>query len=362
MAFEKYDIIDGFQAQLDTWISASTTTITLKTGEGWAMVNGSQKTILKFVQYSTPSDPTSAISKFENVLVINRSWDTLTVTRWFWGTTPTWFNGDDFVYATNHTEITVDLQEELERIEDDKLDDGDLRSWMTAWRLMYTNVSWNEKFLWFGSNGSYLKSTWASSAPVWDNPPLDINGQTSITSTANSYLVPVYTGSANRKVSLLNFTKWLAQANSSRLGVAEIATDAEFEGKTDISRIPTTASIWKYYPRTPGTTSFSIANAEFPTQSYSTNSTSFTTVDSFTSLTGWTYRVIFDISWTSGANAYHQILVNGSVQAEFETSWALIQDNIFFIHVWRGNTVSIQLRTGSGSNPAVLYGYNITSD
>lgn len=152
------------------------------------------------------------------------------------------------------------------------------------------------------------------------------------------------------------------QASTTTEGIIEQATTAEYITKTDTSKAPRIVDIWTYMPRTPWTTSSHISNAAYPSTSYSTNSNTFTTVDSFVATTWGVYRVIFDIQWTGWNSAFHQILVNGNVQAEVTTSWSLIQDNIFHITVGRWDTVEIQLRTQNTSFPATLYWYNITSD
>ena len=119
MSYEKYNITNDAQSNLDAPITASTTSIPLATGSGSKFP--ASNFILKYVQYTTPADPKTPVVKLEYVLVTNRSGDTLTVTRGFDGSTPASFLAGDFVYLTNHKEITKDIQDEVTRLESDKL-------------------------------------------------------------------------------------------------------------------------------------------------------------------------------------------------------------------------------------------------
>lgn len=242
MAYEKYDIVDDFQAQIDVWISASDPTIILKSGEGAGLKSGSQKTILKLVQYTTADDPSTAISKFENILVTNRSGDTLTVTRGFWGSTPTGFDGDDYVYATNHTKITVDMQDEITRLENDKLDDGELRSAISGnlWKILFLNGAWVETALGLGSNGKYLRSNWVDADPSWGTPPLDVDGQTTIsTIDRNNDYVAISDGSDSNNTKKVLISKIADNASESNAWLVERATNSEALAWTDTTRYTT---------------------------------------------------------------------------------------------------------------------------
>ena len=248
MAFEKYDIANSVQSTLAVGLWVSATSLVLASWDGDKMKSGSQKTILTVVKYNTSWDIDSGIEYSERVIVTNRSWDSLTITKGaFWDTQRS-FDADDHVYLTNDVEIIEDIQNETSRLETDKLNKGWLReaiSWL--WKLFYTNWSWNENTLWLWSAWTYLKSTGTSSAPKWWNPPLDINGQDPATTPISTWLVALYNGTENVKVTLANLVKGLATATTSQAWVVERATDTEASNKTDTTRYVTPKHLWDLF-------------------------------------------------------------------------------------------------------------------
>jgi len=236
MTYIKYNIEDDVVAQIDLWIWASTTTINLKSWEGTQFP--STNWIIKFVQYNTPADVTSGVAKSENVLITWKSWDILTVTRWFSWDTPTTFLADDYVYLTNHTEVIKDIQDEVTRLETAKLNIGTLRTALSnAWKLFFSNWSNNETELSLWSNWTYLKSNWPSSTPSWWNPPLDVYWQTTITvvdRNADYITVSDWSDSNNTKKLLVN--KIADSASETVEWLVERATDTEVIAKSDTTR------------------------------------------------------------------------------------------------------------------------------
>ena len=138
--FLNFNTADNASANLDAGINASTGTITVTLGE-WA-VFPADNSILTLVQYNTPADPTSWVLKFEKVLMTSRSGDILTVTRGYDGTTGTTFLSGDFVYLNVVSKVIEDIQDEVVRLEDDKLNKvGGLRTGLTASSVLENNWS-----------------------------------------------------------------------------------------------------------------------------------------------------------------------------------------------------------------------------
>jgi len=235
MAFIKFNIADNASAQLDAWISASTTTIVLKTWEGssfpaWNFIG-------TLVQYTTPSDPTTPVAKREKVLCSVRSTDTLTVTRGYDWDTWTTFDADDYFYLNVTSKVIEDIQDEVTRLESDKLDAAwALRTWLTGDRLIYTDSSGNEIGLALWSANEYLKVNGAWTALEFWVPPLDIDWQTQengALQAADQIVFYDNSALANRKRN--------AKASTTVEWLMEIATDSEVVARTDTERAVTPA-------------------------------------------------------------------------------------------------------------------------
>jgi len=236
MTYIKYNIENDVTAQLDLWIWASTTTINLKSWEGTQFPSADW--IIRFVQYNTPADTTSGIAKSENILITNKSWDILTVTRWFGWDTPTTFLADDYVYLTNHKAVIEDIQDEVTRLESAKLNIWALRTALSnTWKLFFSNWSNNEAELWLWANGTYLRSNWTAANPSWWTPPLDVYWQTTITTVdraADYITVSDWSDSNNTKKLLVN--KIADEASTTQKWLVEMCTNTEATTWTDESR------------------------------------------------------------------------------------------------------------------------------
>lgn len=178
--FKKYNLADNAVANLDAWINASTTTITLTLWTG--VIFPASNFIGTLVQYNTPADPTSGIAKSEKVLVSSRSSDILTVTRGFDGDTGTSFLAWDFLYLNVVAEITKDIQDEVTRLENDKLDISEYNSTtrdnLTPYRLLFIDSTGAETQLALGTAWQVLISQGATNNPIWQVPSVDIAGLT----------------------------------------------------------------------------------------------------------------------------------------------------------------------------------------
>ena len=117
MAFLKFNIADNAVGNLDADILASTTTITLWTGEG--AVFPASNFIATLVQYDTPTDPTTEVIKSEKILVSSRSGDILTCTRWYDGDSATTFSTGDYIYLNVVSKVIKDIQDEVVQVRTD---------------------------------------------------------------------------------------------------------------------------------------------------------------------------------------------------------------------------------------------------
>lgn len=141
--FLNFNTKDNAVSNLDAGIGASTTSLTVTLGQG--AVFPTTNSILTIVQYNTPADPTSGVLKFEKVLMTSRSGDILTVTRGYDGTTATTFLSGDYIYLNVVSKVIEDIQDEVVRLEDDKLNSvGWLRTGLTASSIMRTNGAGEE--------------------------------------------------------------------------------------------------------------------------------------------------------------------------------------------------------------------------
>ena len=218
MTYNKYNIENSVKAQFSIWIGASTTTINLKTWEGTQFPT--TNAIIKFVQYNTPWDTTSWIAKTCSAFIVWKSWDTLTVTRSFWGTTATTYLADDYIYLTNDKAVIEDIQAELEQVRTDyesdvsslegsKLDkDWELRTWNWTYKTTYNNVNWDEVELSHWADWTVLTSNGATDNPTWLVPSVAIWSLAEDTSPEYNEYAIIYTASWNRKVKIENIIKW----------------------------------------------------------------------------------------------------------------------------------------------------------
>ena len=238
MAFLKFSVADNASWNLNAGISASATTITLKTWEGASFP--SSNFIITLVQYTTPSDPTTPVALREKVLIQSRSGDILTVASgWRGYDWDTWtaFDADDYVYLNVTSKVIEDMQDEITRLETDKLDDGALRASMWNWKTFYTNWSWAETELTNGTSGYFLQSNWPTAAPSWWPGTVDINGSTAENGTLDSndqILFYDNTAGANRKRA--------AKASETQEGLVELSTESEAKTGTDTQRVMTPAT------------------------------------------------------------------------------------------------------------------------
>ena len=182
MAFKNYNIKDNAFSTLLTWISASDTTIELESGDCDKFP--ASNFILTLVQYETTWDESTTLQQSEKVLCTSRSDDTLTVTRWFDWDSPLDFDAWDNVYLNVVAKITEDIQDEVVRLETDKLNSNwELRTWLSNHKIIYTDNNWNENELALWWEWTVLTSTWPTSNPEFSSPSWVITWEIKIWTT-----------------------------------------------------------------------------------------------------------------------------------------------------------------------------------
>lgn len=350
MVFEKFDITDGAYSNLAVGLVAIDASLQFDTGEGARFKNGVCKQILTIVQYTIADDPTSPIVKFEKVLMTNRSGDTGAITRGYDGTTATSFNTWDRVYWNVVIKIITDIQDELTRINTDKLDIADYQNWLKVYAASSTGTDayaitlspapssyltaqtfkfladvWNTwaatlNVNWLGAKTikklrdqdlatgdieagqivevAYDGTNFQMNSQIANIPTIDINGLTEDTSPDidNDFFIQ-YDASAftNKKVKIARYRAADADAN---LGTSTALFVTPLHLKKYCGKIVA----WNTFTVSAGTTWGSTASA------------------SYVKLFQWTievagqYRVAFELSngWGSGRTAFCRIYKNGA--------------------------------------------------
>jgi hypothetical protein len=141
MPYQKFKVQDNASGNLLSGISASATTINLETGDGARFP--SDNFVATLVAYTSTGDDTTPILGQEKILVSSRTADALIVTRGYDGSAPRSFDAGDFIYLNVTSIIIEDIQDEVTRLETDKLDISDfnstLRNNLGNWKVIYTN-------------------------------------------------------------------------------------------------------------------------------------------------------------------------------------------------------------------------------
>ena len=212
MPFEKYWVKDNSKWSLSIWISADSnvTELILNTWEG---ANFTLNQITKLVEHSTPWDETTNEVWFENIKITWISWDALTIEREFNWTTARAFPSWSILYWVVHSEIISDIQDEVTRLETDKLDNWDLRTWL-SWtnKVITSNNAWNETWVSYWTSWKVLTSTWATSEPTFQTIPEQkvYDKTTSDVDIINDFWIFSDTSNSNnnKKDKIINITRW----------------------------------------------------------------------------------------------------------------------------------------------------------
>lgn len=208
MAYVKYKTKDYAEGQLLAGIWSGAVSCVLN---AWQGARFPSLTAGQYFIWTLEQRTGTTVTAKERVLVSARSTDTLTFTRSFGGDTAIAFSANDYFCLHANSDIIIDLQDEVTRLESAKLNSaGWLRTALSNRLTYYTNWSGAETWLAIGANGTYLKSNGASSAPSRASPPLDITSQTVI-SPVSADSMPFYdtSGAVNWKTILATLFKLL---------------------------------------------------------------------------------------------------------------------------------------------------------
>lgn len=152
MPFQKYNVADNAFSTLLVGISAGALSLQIQAGNGVRFpANNFPATLVK---YTVSGDETSPVVSREKVLVTNNATDTFTITRGFDGDTPASFAAGDFIYLNVISKIVEDIQDEVSRLEADKIDIVDAVA-LTG----NQTVDWIKKFLDYPEIDVYVAPT-----------------------------------------------------------------------------------------------------------------------------------------------------------------------------------------------------------
>lgn len=192
MAFLNHKTSNNAQGQLLAGISASAGTLILQSGQGALFPAAPFR--VKLEKYDTAANGYRVLKR-EICLVTAVSSDTLTITRSYENCPSSYsaiaqtntafsFDSGDTVSLVLTAGQIKDVQDELSRLEVDKLDNGALRTGLTAKRVLVIDASGNETQL-TGASGQVIGFD-GSGTPVATTPSTDINGLTSATTIADA--------------------------------------------------------------------------------------------------------------------------------------------------------------------------------
>lgn len=314
MAYNKFKVKDNAYWNLLSGISASATTINLEAWDGDRFP--ASNFVATMVEYTDTGDDTTPILGQEKILVVNRSWDTLTVTRGYNWSTARSFNAGDNIYVNVTSIIIEDIQDEVTRLESDKLNisafNSTLRNNLWNWKVIYTNGSGDETELTLWSAGQFLKSNGASSAPTWESPTVDINWLTEDNDTLDTDDMLVYYDWAGNK-------KRKAKATTSQEWLLKTLTNNETLSWTTFWWVTWDQLNTFYWYTIAAWTTYTLAN--MPTARSSSSST-YTKLKEFTvwsAYKSWTYTITY--SYDNNASATSQIDVRKNWSSIDEKSY-----------------------------------------
>lgn len=298
--YVKYKVEDNAQWQLNAGIASGATSITLKSWEG-ALFPATWDYVLTLIQFDWSGFEEVNVVKREKVKVTSRTGDILTVERWFDGSSATSFDADDYVVLAMTASVFEDAQDAISELDANKLDDGELRTWMSTRKQFYTDGDGDEQEITIGTAAQVLTSNWPDAAPTYQAVTLDINSQTADNNDpwANDYFTWYKNGSWNYKR--------LMRASTSHAGISRLANDADTLWGTISNEVVTPAGLNSTYEIMPWDLLWPASDGEVYT-----NSTNFIKHKEFTVVKAGTYKSSYDMrNWNWGATSLCVIYVNG---------------------------------------------------
>lgn len=222
MVFKKYKITNNAICELD--VPISNTDLSLQ-ATWWYDRFPTENFIVKV----TEKDIDWVVVSRENMYILLRSWNTFTVSDRAYEAVPISdvatentntaleFNAWAVIELVISEEVIKDIQNEVERLENDKLNkDWWTRKWWTPNTMVYFDSNWDEQEVNIWSVWQVLTSNWPTNAPDFWTPPLDIVWQSEETSIADNDSIPFYDTSTgtNKKTNFSNFASEIKSANT----------------------------------------------------------------------------------------------------------------------------------------------------
>lgn len=261
MAYKKYNTANNCKCLLSTPINWVSTAIIAKGNyERFPTSNGKilltsynwaeEVTGREIIDYTTRVWNTFSVSQraSEKVAIT----DTATVLT----QDPLDFPVDTVIELVTSEGLIKDIQDEVTQVRTDftnadtdldnaKLGKGWLRTWLAnIWRMFYSNGSNNETELAMSTTG-YLKIN-ENSAPTIENPPLDINWQTEVTSITNSTsFIAVTVAGITKKIRGDRYIKTIRTAGYDTTQASFASTFINFTSTT-MQVLSTTPWVWEY--------------------------------------------------------------------------------------------------------------------
>lgn len=384
MTYVKYKTKDYAEWQFLVWFTSGDLSFQLKAWQGarfpalWAGE--------KFIGTCEKRSGNTVTSK-ERVLVTARSTDTFTITRSYGWDTALDFDADDYFCLHVNSDVIVDIQDEVTRLETDKLNISDYQNWTKVYGATSTG---NDSYAVTLSPAPSSYQTWmcfrflADVANTWA-ATLNVNslGAKTIKKMhdqdlatwdieAGQIVVVTYDGTNFQMdsqvatiptVSITSETEdvtgdmdsdYLLEYDSSVWATRKVkpsvwkASSAEAKAWSATNKFVTPEQLWDNAVKPISWTTFTAASAAWP---YTRTHTSYTKRLEWTISANGTYTVGFDLSSYAGwATAYCRIYKNGIAYGteRSTTSWtdANFTQNLEFE---KGDTIEFWCKTSNAS-------------
>lgn len=297
MTFQNYKTADYAQSTLAGSISSGATSLQVDTWDG-ALFPSTWDFFITLEAFTLNAQETETITKREQIKVTARTSDTMTIVRWVNDTTAQAFDAGDRVSLYLVAENLDDINTEIARLETDKLDNDELRTWLGASKILTTNGSGSETELAFSGDATQTllgDGTRGASQT-------DINGQTLENWTlASSDEIIFYDASAwvNRKRN--------ATATTTREWLVELSTDSEVLSAA-AGKVATTNQLAQFWLVPVSWTDYLLVES---TWQVTTTSATDVKLREFEVDYGGTYRYSVDVNATTWTVTYPSIYVNG---------------------------------------------------
>lgn len=363
MSFQNFNLNNNARAPLFSAISASSTSIVVNAWY-WALFP-TTNFLITIESLDTTVIP-NVVTKREIIKVVSRSWDTFNITGWRWyGTCPPsdasvtpWntafaFGVLDRISGYITAEYESDIKTEVVRLWTVKQE----AIW-GFWKSLYRDATgWLIELI-FWAAWTVFTSNWASAAPTWTSPTVNISGLTNDATdpTTNDYMFWFRNWTWN--------VKRLLAATTSFIWMIRQSTDAEVIAWTNTTTCPSPKQINdNYWLNAMAWTTFITWQS---LGSVTTNSSSYAKVKEIVIKTAWTYTVYYMWAWNSWVSTWtFNVYKNWVVMDVWyeHSNWATVavwysQDSVFA--AW--DLVQIYAKTSNTSFSATVSTFKISFD